>query len=78
MDISSNKLAKSLSRRPVYGYERETEAFLKVAQNNAIKTNYIEDKIDNMQQNSKRLLCGDRIEIINQIIRKYSQRAQRV
>ena len=57
MDISSGKLAKSYTRRPGYGYRRETSGGV---QNNAIRTNYIRVKIDNMQQNSKCRLCGDK------------------
>ena len=40
--------------------KRETESLLIAAQNNAIKANHIKVRIDKMQQNSKRRLCGDR------------------
>ena len=54
-------------------FKREAES-----QNNAVKTNYIKAKIDNMQQNSKCWLSGDRDEIINYIIRECSQLVQKV
>ena len=38
------------------------------AQNNAIRTNYIKAKINNVQQNSKCRLCGNKDETINQIV----------
>ncbi len=38
--------------------KRETESLLIAAQNNAIRTNYIKAKIDNMQQLIK---CGNRL-----------------
>ena len=57
--------------------KRETESFLIVAQNNAIRTNYDIAKIDKMQQNSKCRLRGDRDEIINHIISECSNLAQR-
>ena len=34
-------------------FKRETESFLIVAQNNAIRTNHIKARIDKTQQNSK-------------------------
>ena len=40
-------------------FKRETESLLSVAQNNAIRTNQIKVKIDETQQNSKCMLCGD-------------------
>ena len=41
-----------------------------------MRTNYIKAEIDNMQQNWKYRLCGDRDETINQIIRKCSKLVQ--
>ena len=46
---------------------RETESRLIVAQNNAIRTNYIKVRIDKTHQNSKCRLCGNRDEAINHI-----------
>ena len=43
------------------------------AQNNALKTNYIKEKIDNTLKNSMRRLCGDRDETVNHIIIEYSK-----
>ena len=42
-----------------------------------IKTNYLKAKIDDMQQNSKFRLCGDKHETINHIISKCSEQSQR-
>ena len=39
--------------------KREIESLLIAAQNNAIRTNYIEVRIDKTQQNSKWRLWGD-------------------
>ena len=69
-EISSDKLAKS--RRPRHGYKktnhkRETEFLIISAQNNAIRTNYIKEKYDCMQRNSKCILWGNRDEMINYI-----------
>ena len=41
-------------------FKRETESLQIEAQNNAIRTNHINLRIDKMQQNSKCRLCGDR------------------
>ena len=46
-------------------------------QNNAIKTNIIKAKIDNMQQNFKCWLCKDRDETVNNIIGKCKRLAQK-
>ena len=43
------------------------------AENNGIRTNYIKGKIDNMQQNSKCIICGDREEIANHILSQCSK-----
>ena len=55
----------------------ENESLLVAIQNNAIRTNYVEAKIDNMPQNSKCSLCGDRDETIIHIISKCTKLAQR-
>ena len=39
--------------------KKETEYLLMAAQNNAIRTNYVEEKIDKTQQKSKYRLCSD-------------------
>ena len=55
--------------------KRETESLLIVAQDNAIRTNHIEVRIDKTQQNSKCRLCSDRDETINHIISECSKLA---
>ena len=77
MDISSDKQTISHTRKLGHGYEREAESFLIAAQNNAIKTNYVQAKIDKSQQNSKCRLYGDRDERTNPIISKCSKLVQR-
>ena len=57
--------------------KRETESLIVAAQNIAIRTNYVKGKIDNMLQNSKCRLCGDRDERVNHIISKCSKLAQK-
>ena len=56
---------------------RETECLLLLAQDNAIRTNYIKARINKTQQNSKCKLCGDRDETINRIISECSKLAQK-
>ena len=56
---------------------RETESLLIAAQDNAIRTNHINARIDKTQQNSKCRLCGDRDETINHIISECSKLAQK-
>ena len=58
-------------------FNRETEAILIAAQNNAIWTNYIKAKIDKMQKNRKWRLCNDRNEMINYIINECSKLGQK-
>ena len=48
-----------------WNLKRETGSFPTAAQNNAIRTNYIKAKIDDVQQSSKGKLCGDRGKTIN-------------
>ena len=55
--------------------KRETESLLIVAQNNAIRTNYVKTKIDKTQQNSKYRLWDDKT--INHIISECSKLAQK-
>ena len=64
---------KSWTRRGKGNLKRETESLLIAAQDNAIRINYIKDKI---QQNSKCGLCGERNETINRIISECSKLAQ--
>ena len=47
---------------------RGTESLLMMAQNNAIRTNYIKAKIDKTRENSKVRQCTARDEAINNII----------
>ena len=42
-----------------------------------MRTNYIKAKIDKTQRNSKGKLCGDRNEMINQIISECNKLAQK-
>ena len=71
MDISRDKLTKLYTRKSRHGYKRnlkkETESLLIATCNNAIRTNNIKAKSDNMQQNSKCMLCGDKDETVNLI-----------
>ena len=76
------KKQKSHMRRPVRKHserniQRETESLLIAAQINAIKTNYVKEKIDNTQQNSKCRLYSDRNETINHIISECSKLEQK-
>ena len=58
-------------------FKRETESLLMIAQNNAIRTNYIKARIDETQENDKCRLCSDRDETINHIISECSKLAQK-
>ena len=58
-------------------FKREAESLLIAAQNNAIRTNHIKERIDKTQQNSKCRLCGDRDETINHMISECSKLAQK-
>ena len=79
MNISSDKQAKSHTRRLGIGLEREalTDSFLIAAQRIALRTNYVKARIDKTQQNSRCWLCGDRDETINHIISEWSELAQK-
>ena len=57
--------------------KRETEYLLVAAQNNAIRTNHIKERIDKTLQNSRCRLCGDRDETINHIISECSKLVQK-
>ena len=50
--------------------KRETSFLLMIAQNKAIRTNYIKATNDNTQKNSKFRLCGDRDETFHHMINK--------
>ena len=56
---------------------RETEPLLIAAQDNAVRTNHIKERIDKTQQNSKCRLSSDRDESINHIISECSKLAQK-
>ena len=73
----TNKIShkKIWTRLKMGNLKRETESILIAAQNNAIRNNYIKAKIDEMQQNSKCRLCGDRNEMISHIISACSKLA---
>ena len=48
------------------------------AQNDAIRINYINAKIDNTQENGKCSLCVDRDETVNHIITKLAIKGRRL
>ena len=56
--------------------KRETEPVLIIAQNNAIRINYVKARRDKTQQNSRCRLCGDKDAMINHVseCRKLAQR----
>ena len=58
-------------------FKREPESLQIAAQNNAIRTNNINARVDKTQQNSKCRLCGDRVETINHIISECSKLVQK-
>ena len=51
-----------------------TESLLITTQNNAVRRNYVNVKIDNTQ-NSMSRLCSDKDEIVNYMIAEYSKQA---
>ena len=55
----------------------EIKSLLIAIQNNTINTNYIEGKIDNMQQNIKCRLCRVKDEMVKHIISEYSKLVQK-
>ena len=58
--------------------KKETESLLITAQNNAIRTNYVKAKIDNMQQNNKCRLCDESDETIKSYKRMQQPNTKRV
>ena len=60
-----------------WNLKREKESLLIAAQNNAVRTNHIKDRIDKTQQNSKCRLCDDINETINHIISESGELAQK-
>ena len=56
---------------------REKQSLLIAAQNNAIRTNHIKERIDEMQQNSRCRLYGDRDETVNHRISECNKLAQK-
>ena len=61
-DISHKKMWMWLRKR---NFKGETESLQIAAQNNTIRTNRIEARIDKTQQNNRCRLCGDRDKTIN-------------
>ena len=57
--------------------KREIESLQIAAQNNAIRTNHIEARIDKTQQNIKYRLSGERDETINLVISECSKLVQK-
>ena len=57
--------------------KRETESLLIPAQNNTKRINYIKEKIDQTQQNSKCRLYGNKDEIINHNVSEWNKQAQK-
>ena len=56
--INSISHGKTWTWQKKGNFKRETESFLMVAQNSAIRTNHIKVRIDKTQQNSKCRLCS--------------------
>ena len=82
MDISSDIQTKSHIRKLRHGKEkgnikRETKSLLKAVQNNALRTNCDNARIDKPQQNSRCRQCDGRDETINRIISECSKSAQK-
>ena len=59
-------------------FKRETCPLLIAAQNNSIRTNHINARIDKTQQNSKCRLCGDKNETLKHIVSEHNKLAQKV
>ena len=57
--------------------KREIESLLITAQNNIIKTNDVQEKLDKTQQNSKRRLSGEGYERINYIVSRCRKLGQK-
>ncbi len=75
MEISSNKQTKLHTRKSEHDYERETSR--EKQSYRGTKQYHIKVKIDNMQQNSKCRLCGEKDETINHIISRCSKLAEK-
>ena len=73
MDISSDKTWTWLRKRHL---KRETESFLKAAQNDAIKT-MSRQEYTRRNKKSRCRLCGDTEKTINHIISECSKLVQR-
>ena len=58
-------------------FKRETESLILTAQEQGIRTNVIEAKIDNTQEQSKCRMCGEKDETVNHLISECSKMAQR-
>ena len=70
---SKNSHEKTWTWLRTRNLERETEYLLIEAQNNAIKTNYVQAKLDKMQQNNRCGWCVYRDKTINHIISECSK-----
>ena len=57
--------------------KQETESLLIPAQDNVLRTNYVQSKIDKIQQNSKCKLCGDRDKTIDLLISELGKLVQK-
>ena len=72
MDISSDKEVKSQKKQMTSLRKskpnREIESFLIIAQNIAIRTNYVKAKMDKTQRNTRYRLFGKRDDKINPIV----------
>ena len=56
-------------------FKSETESLLIRVQNNVVRTNYINARIDKTEENSRCKLCGDKDKTINHIISESSKLA---
>ena len=75
---NKRNLKKNNNKKCGHGnLKRECEFLLIAAQNNAIRTNYVQARIDKTQQNRWIKLSGDRDETVNHIISECSKFAQR-
>ena len=75
--LTSQKLYFQEAQYLKLSLKRETESFLVAARNNAIRTNNIKARVDNLQQNSRCRLSRDRNDKINSIISEFSKSAQK-
>ena len=77
MEISSDRLTNSNLDVVTKRKYQETESLLIAAQNNAIRTNYVETKIDNMRQNRKYRLCRESGKNVNHMVGECRKLAQK-